>query len=78
MNTNKGKDLRKLIAGLADFQKGATEAKSFNKVTEIIIKEQNEKLIDEIDAKRNENWSALANQVVGCENFGDQLRDSRP
>jgi hypothetical protein len=70
MNTKNNKDFRKLVEQLADFREGATEAKSFNKVTKLIIKEQNEKLIDEIDAKRNENWSVLANQVVGSENFG--------
>ncbi len=52
-----------------DFLAGSTPADAFNKVTEQIIKEESEKLIDEASAKQGEDWSVLANQVVGSEQF---------
>ena len=59
--------LKKTEIKLLDFQKGAKKAEVFLDVTERIKKSESEKLIDETNQKRGENWGALANQVVGSE-----------
>lgn len=58
-----------IILDPAIFLKGAIEATAFIKVTERIQKEESNKLIDDLAVKRAEDWSKLANQVVGAETF---------
>ena len=61
--------LAQSVMGFSEFKSGSTTADAFLNVTKQIIREESEKLIDDINVKRGEDWSTLANQVVGSEHL---------
>ena len=61
--------LAQTVMGFDEFKKNSVKADKFISVTQAIIREKSETLIDDASVKRGEDWSALANQVVGSENF---------
>jgi hypothetical protein len=60
---------RKSVIDFTEFKSGSTTADVFINVTRQIINEESKKLVDETEIKRGEDWSALANQVVGSEHL---------
>jgi hypothetical protein len=52
---------------LEELLKNAEEATDLNNVCKKIVEEANNQLVDEDYIKYNQNWSILANQVVGGE-----------
>jgi hypothetical protein len=56
-----------VIMTFAEFLSGAQTTDLFQQVAEEIAKEQNETIIIDSRARRDEEWSLLANQVVGGE-----------
>jgi len=52
---------------MKDFYKKAKPATNFNQITEKIIEEERNKLIDSERLKQNEVYNLLANQIVGSE-----------
>ena len=57
------------MAGLSsnDFDEKAVDAVDFNQITKELEVEASETLINEAQRRRGEDWSILANQVVGAE-----------
>ena len=54
-------DLDELLAN-------ADEATDLNTVCRAIVDEANSEIFDQTENRKNEDWSILANQVVGSEN----------
>jgi hypothetical protein len=52
-----------------NFMHNAAKAEDFNRVTKELINESTSQLINPIEQKRAEDWSVLANQIVGAEIF---------
>lgn len=52
----------------SDFEKNAHKATEFINTT-IRIREENNTLIDDYSIKNAQDWSKLANQIVGAEDF---------
>jgi predicted nuclease with TOPRIM domain len=48
---------------------GSHEAKKFIEITDQIIMNESNKMIDEQRRKRDETWSILASQVIGSEKY---------
>ena len=44
-------------------------ADELNKVCESLVREENFTIVDKDIVRRNEDWSVVANQVVGFEHF---------
>lgn len=49
------------------FERTAVPALEFNEVTQELIKEEQNRLINESQLRRNRDWSCLAGQVFGAE-----------
>jgi hypothetical protein len=61
------KDLNSKNNPIENFMKGGKKAPEFDRVTQNLIRESNENLIDPVEQKRAEDWSALSNKIVGAE-----------
>jgi hypothetical protein len=56
-----------VIMTFAEFLSGAQTTDLFEQVAEEIAKEQNKTIVIDSRARRDEEWSLLANQIVGGE-----------
>jgi hypothetical protein len=61
------KDPERVIMTFSEFRSGAQTTDLFQQVAKEIAKEQSETIIIDSRARRDEEWSLLANQVVGGE-----------
>lgn len=67
-------DARQLRWDPDEFDKNAVDATEFKAVTAELIAESTNALENESQRTRNEDWSILANQVVGAERLKDFQR----
>jgi len=58
-----------VILTFDEFLAGAVPSDSFKQVAEEIAEEQKKAILVDSNARRDEEWSILANQVVGRENL---------
>lgn len=62
-------DSNQAIITFSEFLTGAVATDSFEQVADEIAKEQLSGALIDPNARRDDEWSALANQVVGRENL---------
>lgn len=62
-------DPDKLIMTFSEFLAGAETSDSFEQVADEIAKEQEEAILIDPTARRDDEWGVLGNQVVGKENL---------
>ena len=58
-----------VILTFGEFLAGAVPSDSFEQVAEEIAEEQKKAILIDSNTRRDEEWSILANQVVGRENL---------
>ena len=63
------KKLQKIIANQKDLFKGAKKSTLIADVTKKLNEEHLRNPIDEVQFKRNRDWSILGSQVVGAEKY---------
>jgi hypothetical protein len=66
--TTQSKEKRAILTA-DEFYKDAEDCDLFKKVTRKIIEEERKNPIDEASLRYARDWSILANQVVGAEQF---------
>jgi hypothetical protein len=67
--TTQTKSKKRAILTADEFYKTASDSDLFKKVTLEIIEEEKKNPIDEASLRYARDWSILANQVVGAEQF---------
>ena len=62
------KNKHAIVTDVKDFE-GAEESTWFSELQNKIVNKRESILVDEVEAKRAEDWSLLAHQVVGSESL---------
>ena len=67
--SKKDDSLKRVVLTAEEFFKNAEDSSLFREVTQEIIEKEKNNPIDEASLRYSRDWSILANQVVGAEQF---------